>query len=137
MVYSFRALTARRLFAAYALAAILASCAHAGRETNIDDRLYFGRTIPTGGTVSDADWSKFLEEVVTPALPEGFTVWRTQGQWRGRTGTIDHEDGFVLEVTHADDARYDAAIRAVIDAYKRRFAQESVLHIRDRVEAHF
>src|SRR5262249_4797549 len=37
----------------------------------VADRLYFGRAIPGGGSVSDAAWTKFLEEVVTPRFPEG------------------------------------------------------------------
>ena len=127
----------RRAWAAYALVAILSSCAHATLETSIDDRLYFGRTIPSGGVVTEADWNGFLAEVVTPAFPQGFTVWRTQGQWRDQTGAIEREEGFVIEVTHPDDPKADAAIRAIADAYKKRFKQESVLHIRDRVEAHF
>ena len=127
----------RRAFAAYAFVAIFAACAHAALETSIDDRLYFGRSIPSGGTVSDADWNAFLAEVVTPAFPQGFTTWRTQGQWRDQSGAIEHEDGFVIEITHPDDPKLDASIRAIADAYKKRFRQEAVLHIRERVEAHF
>lgn len=127
----------RRALTAYVFAAILASCAHAGLETAIDDRLYFGRAIPSGGTVSDAEWSTFLSDVVTPAFPEGFSVWRTQGQWRDQAGTIWREDGFVLEVNHPDDPKFDTLIRAVADAYKKRFKQDSVLHVRHHVEMHF
>jgi uncharacterized protein DUF3574 len=130
-------LKTRRAFAAFAVVAILTSCAHAALETSIDDRLYFGRTIPSGGTVTEADWSAFLKEVVTPEFPEGFSVWRSQGQWRDPSGTIWREDGFILEVTHPDDPKFDASIRTVIDTYKKRFKQDSVLQLRERVEAHF
>jgi hypothetical protein len=134
-VYIPSALLTRRAFAAYAFVAILSSCATVG--TSIDDRLYFGRNIPGGGAVTDADWNAFLAEVVTPAFPQGFTTWRTQGQWRNQSGTIEREDGFVIQVTHPDDPKADAAIRAIADAYKTRFKQEAVMHIRDRVESRF
>jgi hypothetical protein len=128
----------RRASATFALVAVLTSCAHAGLETSIDDRLYFGRSIPgSEATVTDADWKTFLAEVVTPEFPQGFTVWRTEGQWRNQDGSISREDGFALEVTHADDPKADASIHAIIDAYKKRFRQEAVFHLRDRVEAHF
>lgn len=49
--------------------------------TMVADRLFLGRQIPGGGMVSDADWTAFLAEVVTPRFPEGLTVWRAEGQW--------------------------------------------------------
>src|SRR5262245_20410541 len=36
--------------------------------------LYFGRSIPGGGQVSDNEWEKFLADVVTPRFPDGFTI---------------------------------------------------------------
>src|SRR5260370_1822813 len=127
----------RRVFVGLAFAAILSSCAHASLETSILDQLFFGRGIPGGGTVTQADWAAFLAEVVTPVFPQGFAVVRTEGQWRYQTGEIAHEDGFTLSVTHPPDPKVDAAIRVIIDTYKRRFRQEAVLHIRQHVEAHF
>ena len=37
----------------------------------VADRLFFGRAIPGGGLVSEAEWTAFLAEVVTPASPTG------------------------------------------------------------------
>jgi hypothetical protein len=127
----------RRAFVALAFAAVLSSCTHAPLGTSILDQLYFGRGIPGGGEVTPADWAAFLAEVVTPVFPQGFAVVRTEGQWRYQTGEIVREDGFALSVVHPPDPKADAAIRAIIDAYKRRFHQESVLHLRQHVEAHF
>ena len=127
----------RRAFVALAFAAVLSSCAHASLETSILDQLSFGREIPGGGTVTEADWAAFLAEVVTPVFPQGFAVVRTEGQWRYETGEIAHEQGFTLSVTHPPDPKFDAGIRTIIDSYKKRFHQESVLHMRQHVEAHF
>jgi hypothetical protein len=106
-------------------------------QASISDRLYFGRSIPSGGTVSDADWAAFLHEVVTPRFPAGLTVWRAEGQWRDGTGVIVHEDSFVVELIHDADVRSDAAIGEIAAEYKRRFRQQSVLRVRDRVEVSF
>src|SRR5690242_19938484 len=60
----------------------------------ICDRLSFGRTIPSGGEVSEADWAAFLSEVVTPRFPGGFVSWTSEGQWRNPAGSISHERGW-------------------------------------------
>ena len=106
-------------------------------QPSVSDRLYFGRSIPGGGTVTDDAWDVFLRDVVTPRFPAGLTVWRARGQWRDRTGVIVHEETLVLELIHAPDAESEAAIRAIIDEYKRRFRQEAVLRLRDRVEVEY
>ncbi|MBV9833354.1 MAG: DUF3574 domain-containing protein, partial [Alphaproteobacteria bacterium] len=48
--------------------------------TQVD--LYFGRNIPGGGEVSDAQWRQFLDEVVTPRFPDGLSVLDVYGQWK-------------------------------------------------------
>jgi hypothetical protein len=101
---------------------------------SVSDRLYFGRSIPGGGAVSEAEWTGFLRDVVTPRFPAGLTVWRAQGQWRDSAGVIVQERSFVLELIHPADARFDASVDEIIAEYKRRFRQEAVLRVRDRVE---
>jgi len=103
----------------------------------ISDRLYFGRNIPSGGTVSDQAWASFLAEVVTPRFPAGLSVLSADGQWRGADGRIDHEKSFVLELLHPGDTASEQAVREIAAEYKRRFSQEAVLRVRDRVEASF
>ena len=101
------------------------------------DRLYLGRSIPAGGEVSEAQWTRFLAEVVTPRFPNGFTVLAGQGQWRDKTGGIEHERSFILEFVHRDDAATEKAVQEIAADYKRRFAQEAVLRVREQVEASF
>jgi uncharacterized protein DUF3574 len=103
-------------------------------STVVSDRLFFGRNIPTGGTVTDSAWGEFLAEVVTPRFPNGFTVWSTQGQWRGADGAIVHEPGFVFEVEHPPGQPADSAFANIAAEYCRRFQQESVLRVRAPAE---
>lgn len=106
----------------------------ASGEAVVDDRLFFGRNIPTGGTVTDSAWSVYLAEVVTPRLPSGFTVYRSEGQWRGDDGAIAREAGFVLEVHHPKGQPADSVFEAIAAEYSRRFHQEAVLRARAAAE---
>ena len=93
----------------------------------VADRLVFGRAIPGGGVVSDGEWETFVREVITPRFPDGLTLWRAEGQWRGRDGEIVREPVAVLELVHPAHPETEAALRAIAEEYKRRFRQEAVL----------
>ena len=105
---------------------LLLGCAPAmstiGTEPVVTERLYLGRNIGDTLGVTDSTWSVFVRDVVGARLPGGFTFWKAEGQGR--------EPSFVLEVVHpARSADTDAAIRAIITEYKRRFSQQSVLRV--------
>lgn len=94
--------------------------------TQVD--LYFGRNIPTGGEVSDAQWRQFLDEVVTPRFPDGLSVLDVYGQWKStRTGAIARERSKRLSIIVPDAAAAASEVEAIKAAYKQRFRQESVL----------
>lgn len=101
------------------------------------DRLYFGRSIPGGGTVSDSAWTAFLGEVVTPRFPAGLTVYRAQGQWRSDAGAIEREESYVLEIVHPSTRAIDTLLQEVAAEYRLRFRQESVLRATSPVRLRF
>jgi hypothetical protein len=103
----------------------------------ISDVLYFGRSIPGGGRVTDAEWEAFLRDVVTPRFPDGLTVWDARGQWRGADGAVAREETRVVQVVHRPAAAADSALAQVAAEYRRRFRQEAVLRVRSRVEVSF
>jgi len=87
-------------------------------------KLYFGRDIPGGGFVDDAAWRAFAGRVLTPAFPEGFTVYEGLGQWQNpQDGTVTRERSFVLERTGVVNV---AAVEAAMAAYRTAFKQVSV-----------
>jgi hypothetical protein len=100
-------------------------------EKFIRTELYFGRNIPTGETVSEADWQKFVDEVVTPRFPDGLTVLDADGQWRGKDGSIAREESKVIVLLYPRKQRKEmnAKIEEIRGEYKRRFAQEAVMRI--------
>ncbi len=101
----------------------------AGEQAVVDEQLYFGTQRP-GGEVSEAEWADFVEHTIAAGFPDGFTTWPVQGRWRGEDGRVVREASHVLAVTHRDDGASEAAIAAIIAAYKARFEQESVLRVR-------
>jgi uncharacterized protein DUF3574 len=130
----------RRVFLGLLLAGSLAGCASversacgAGERPQVSEMLYFGMAKPTGGTVSQEEWSDFLRTTVTPRFPAGLTVWPAAGQWRGNDGQIVREDSWVLTLLHAADAATERDVQAVMAEYKQRFAQEAVLRVRSPV----
>lgn len=101
------------------------------------DILYFGRHRPDGGAVDEAQWRAFVDDVLTPRFPDGLTIMSATGQWRGGNGAIEREPSEVVTILHSGDATARRAIDEVIDEYRRRFAQESVLRERGTTCARF
>jgi hypothetical protein len=101
----------------------------AGQEHLRTAQLFFGRNIGAKPGVSDADFSKFVDEEVTPRFPDGLTILDGGGQWRGADNQLIREASKVLMIVLPK--RGDAAQRidAVRSAYKTRFSQEAVLLI--------
>lgn len=98
-------------------------------KRRVSDTLYFGAAMPDG-TVAPAEWSRFLEEWVTPRFPDGLTVWQASGQWRGADGTIVEEPSRVLHLIHAGAEEDERQVAEISSEYKRRFQQEAVLRTR-------
>ena len=100
-----------------------------GVQNVVDDKLVFGRSIPTGGTVSDSAWDAFMREVVTPGFPAGLTVWHAQGQWLDPRGTTAREAVVIVEVVHPLGDPADSVFARVANEYRQRFHQDAVLRI--------
>jgi hypothetical protein len=109
------------------LTIFLAACASVAppiENAVISDRLFCGLSIPGGGEVSQRDLDTFIAEVVTPRFPDGFTIWRAKGQWRG-----GDEQTIVFEILHPFDAMLDAKVKQIAEEYRRRFHQEAVMRV--------
>ena len=99
----------------------------------IRDTLYFGLSIPGGGSIGDAEWNAFADDAIGRAFPNGFTRVDAHGTWRGADGTVVSEPSRVVTIVHPDDGASDAAIRAIVQRYRTAFRQEAVL--RERTSA--
>lgn len=123
-----------RLLPTFLIVVVLALAGCATPSTTVSDRLFFGRTIPGGGEITEAQWNTFVAEVIVPRFPDGFTVWRGSGHWKGDDGAHVSEDASVFEVVHHVDAATDAKVAEIAQAYRQRFNQEAVLQIRTPAE---
>lgn len=96
------------------------------------DTLYFGTMKADGSVVSDAQWQQFVTDVIAPRL-EGFTTWDADGLYRTQARTVQRERTHIVQIVHADER----AVADIIAAYKKQFAQESVLRLRSRAGVAF
>jgi hypothetical protein len=114
----------------------VAACA-LGDTALVRDLVYFGRNRPGGGSVSDAEWQGFLNEVVTPRFPAGLTVVQATGQWKGQSGVVEQERSEIVTLLHAADEAARRSVAEIAAEYKRRFQQEAVLRERTATCARF
>jgi hypothetical protein len=126
----------RRIYAALVLSLSVASCAstqysncNRGENRAVLDTLYFG-TAKSQGVVAADEWTRFLEEIVTPRFPRGLTVLQGLGQWRGTGGSITRESTYILQLVHADDTSSEKSVAEIVAAYKTAYQQEAVLRVR-------
>ncbi|QHT68779.1 DUF3574 domain-containing protein [Rhodocytophaga rosea] len=101
------------------------------------ERLYFGRSMPNGEEVSEEAWDSFVAEVITPRFPDGLTLLDAQGQWQEEDGVIVRESTFILEVVHPESTSDDDKLKVIIEEYKKRFQQSSVLRVTQPAEVEF
>lgn len=131
-----------RVTAVHAVAAIaLAGCSvemlrehplgcRSDERSLVRDTLYFGASIPGGGEVGAAAWSRFEDEVLTPAFPRGYSVLDAHGKWRGADGATIGEPSRIVVLVHGDDAASADAVRSIARRYQDAFHQEAVLRER-------
>lgn len=104
-----------------------ASCGIGGVVAHVRTELYFGKSIPGGGTVTDAAFEQFLNQEVTPRFPAGFTVVPARGQFRQSDGVIAREATDMLILFYPRDSAGEASkkIDEIRAAYDKTFRQES------------
>lgn len=95
----------------------------------VAERLFCGLLIPDGGEVSEEEWRSFVRDEVTPRFPDGLTLWRAEGQWRGSDGVVRREPVLVIEIVRRSDRLGSRDIVAIAEAWKSRFRQEAVLRV--------
>ena len=99
----------------------------AGQSRADTVELVFGRNQGDRLAVSEADWSRFVDEVVTPRFPDGLSVMDVQGQWRAPGGTLVREPSKIVYLVLDGGPDDPAKIANIRDTYKQRFNQKSVL----------
>jgi hypothetical protein len=96
--------------------------------------LFFGTAKPDG-VVTDAEFRAFLDDQITPRFPDGLTVLKGDGQFRGESGEIVKEDSFLLILLYPLEGFRESSgkIDAIRRLYRTQFQQESVLRVDDPI----
>ena len=129
-------MTARARSSVAAALLLVSACVHFDvYRVDVVDTLYFGTAKADGSVVSDAEWTRFVDDVIAPHL-EGFTTWEALGLYRTNAGVVERERTHVVQIVHAD-GKHERDIAGIIAAYKKAFAQESVLRLRGRAGVAF
>jgi transcription termination factor NusB len=89
--------------------------------------LFFGRSIPDGGQVSEEQFQDFVDDFITPGFPDGLTIFDADGQFLDSTGTLIQEPSKVVRLLFDDTQENEDDIDGVITEYLDQFDQESVL----------
>lgn len=79
-------------------------------------QLFFGMNIPSGGQVSDQEWSSFVSLVVATRF-NAFTVQDATGFWKG-----SQEPTKIVTISTDDRSR----INEVCETFKALFTQDAV-----------
>jgi hypothetical protein len=95
--------------------------------------LFFGTAKPEGLPVTDEQFMAFLDAQITPRFPDGLTLLKADGQFRGESGEIIKEDSFLLILLYPVEGFRESSrkIEVIRRLYKERFQQESVLRVDD------
>lgn len=104
-----------------------ALCRSIGGDGVVQAELLFGRNIEGRANVSDAQWSDFLGQEVTPRFPDGLTVFEAAGQWRdSETGQVVREPSWIVMILAPGTPDTLTRLSEIRVAYINRFRQQSV-----------
>ena len=115
------------------LCAVSCGCRHtsASLHSMVRTELYFG------APRREEQWREFVDQVVTPRFPDGFSVLNADGQYRDARGNVQRERSKVIVIVHENATRPDESIEEIRTSYKKMFDQESVLRVDEPVRAGF
>jgi hypothetical protein len=89
--------------------------------------LIFGRSVAGSIEVTDAQWTLFVDNEITPRFPDGLTVFEATGQWRDqKSNRIIREPSKIVLIVLPGHAEDIARLNEVVEVYKRSFRQQSV-----------
>lgn len=91
------------------------------------------------GRITDREWQRFIDDTLLLHFPAGGTVFANSGWWRRPNGTTGGGVGMTLVVLApvGEGTQHREAARAVIEKFKKRYSQQSVLWEESQVCAAF
>jgi Protein of unknown function (DUF3574) len=107
----------------------LVDCLGGQRPTQVAE-LMFGRNIGRRIGVSEGDFGRFVDREIMSRFPNGLTVFNAAGQWREQAmDKIVREPSKVVQIVLPGQVDDIARLNEIVEAYKTRFKQQSVVMI--------
>jgi hypothetical protein len=104
----------------------LLSCGGAQKPQQVVE-LMFGRKIADRIAVTDGEWTRFVDQEITPRFPDGLTVFSAAGQRRDQSSNrIVREPSKVVLIVLPGKDEDLVRVDEIAQAYKTRFKQQSV-----------
>jgi hypothetical protein len=80
--------------------------------------------------VSEGDFGRFVDREIMSRFPNGLTVFNVAGQWREQArDKIVREPSKVVQIVLPGQVDDIARLNEIVEAYKTRFKQQSVVMI--------
>lgn len=100
-------------------------------ERFLRTELFFGLSKPDGSEVTDEEWIQFLDDVVSPAFPKGYTILLAEGRYQDSGGRTIAERSRVLVILYPKNKKLESRrkIDMIRAAYIERFDQEAVIRM--------
>lgn len=92
-------------------------------------QLWFGLSRPDGQSISTQQWQSFVDQVITPAFPQGLSIVEARGQWLGNNGVRVSENSRGLLLIYPASKEKSQAIDHIRTRYQQLFAQDSVMRV--------
>lgn len=86
-------------------------------------QIFFGRD---AAGVTEKDFARFVDEVITPRFPDGLTVMDGGGQWRNQEDVLIREASKVVLIVLPKQCA-NRKLAQVREAYRRQFSKDTVL----------
>jgi hypothetical protein len=104
-----------------------------GATAFVRTELFFGTAKALGAPVTEQEFRDFVDAVITPRFPDGLTVIKADGQFRGESGDTIKEASYVLILLYDADDQKDGSrkINEIRRIYMKQHSQESVLRVDD------
>ena len=104
----------------------LVACGCAQKPQQVVE-LMFGRNIADRIAVTEGEWTRFVDQEITPRFPDGVTVFSAAGQRRDQSSNrIVREPTNIVLIVLPGKAEDLERVDEIAQAYKARFKQQSV-----------
>jgi Protein of unknown function (DUF3574) len=109
------------------------NAARKGAIAYVRTELFFGTAKADGTAVTEQEFLAFVDDVIARRFPDGLTVLKGDGQFKGLDGETVKEQSFIVILLYPADGQRESSrrINVIRQLYMNLHDQESVLRVDD------